>query len=235
MFFFLISCFSFSFILVSKSLSLRPYPHPPMKSEWILLSPWLWKGLSSFLVSWFSKGGLAVRLPIVLPLKKMSLSLGSKLAKVEEEKISLSLLDLPDLTLECILERLSPAGLCNMAGVCTSFRDRCTSDHLWEKHMKRKWGRLIGVAAYREWQLHLASKKRATLLNQSKQKGFFSSLYSFWPFSLIRPKLENDTEPTSSLPVDSIMAWYVSLESGKFWFPAQVYNREVILLQPSIS
>ncbi|KAG9148650.1 hypothetical protein Leryth_019154 [Lithospermum erythrorhizon] len=27
-------------------------------------------------------------------------------------------------------------------------------------------------------------------------------------------------------PVDSVMSWYLALESGKFWFPAQVYNRE---------
>lgn len=26
--------------------------------------------------------------------------------------------------------------------------------------------------------------------------------------------------------MDSIMGWYLALENGKFWFPAQVYNRE---------
>jgi len=33
----------------------------------------------------------------------------------------------------------------------------------------------------------------------------------------------------SSAPVldDSIMSWYLSMDNGKFWFPAQVYNREV--------
>ena len=31
-----------------------------------------------------------------------------------------------------------------------------------------------------------------------------------------------------ALPVDSIMAWYLALETGKFCFPAQVYNREVM-------
>lgn len=25
---------------------------------------------------------------------------------------------------------------------------------------------------------------------------------------------------------DSVMSWYLHMESGKFWFPAQVYNRE---------
>ncbi|KAK1577844.1 hypothetical protein Q3G72_025358 [Acer saccharum] len=140
----------------------------------------------------------------------------------EEKKKKISLLDLPELTLECILEKLSPDGLCNMSAVCSSLRDMCTSDHLWEKHMKHKWGRLIGDAAYREWQWHIASKKRETLINQTKNNGFFRFLYG-----LIRPKLDQKTTTTTTcLPVDSIMAFYVSLESGKFWFPAQVYNRE---------
>lgn len=211
MLFFLISCFSV--ILLSKSLA-----KPPMKSDWRLLSPWFWRELSSFLVSWFQKGGLVIR-----PLKQ-KMSFGSKPANTEKEKISL--LDLPDLTLECILEKLSPAGLCNMAGVCSSLRDRCTSDHLWEKHMKQKWGRVIGDVAKREWQWHLVSRQRSSLMNNKKQTGFFWSLYSCWPFSWSERKTESNTEPRSSLPVDSIMAWYVSLESGKFWFPAQVYNRE---------
>ncbi|XP_031266295.1 F-box protein At2g32560-like [Pistacia vera] len=222
MFFFLISCFSF--IILSKSFSFKPYP--PMITDWRLLSSWFWKGLSSFLVSWFQKGRLAIsfhQVPKIMPLKKMNLG-PSKPETVPEEK--LSLLDLPELTLECILEKLSPTGLCSMAGVCSSLRDRCTSDHLWEKHMKQKWGNLIGDAAYREWQWHIVSNKRASLKNQTKQNGFFTSLYSLLPFSWIRPKIENNIEPRSSLPVDSIMACYVSLESGKFWFPAQVYNRE---------
>ncbi|XP_044478696.1 F-box protein At2g26850-like [Mangifera indica] len=222
MLFFLISCFSF--ILLSKSLSFKPYP--PMISVRGLLSPWFWKGISSFLVSWLQKGQLAIGFHQVLkimPLKKMNLG-SSKPEIVPEEK--LSLLDLPELTLECILEKLSPSGLCIMAGVCSSLRDRCTSDHLWEKHMKQKWGKLIGDSAYREWQWHIVSNKRASLKNQTKQKDFFTSLYTLLPFNWIRAKIENNSEPRSSPPVDSIMTWYVSLESGKFWFPAQVYNRE---------
>nr|CAD1829572.1 unnamed protein product [Ananas comosus var. bracteatus] len=31
---------------------------------------------------------------------------------------------------------------------------------------------------------------------------------------------------TNPSPIDSIMFWYLALESGKLWFPAQVYNRE---------
>lgn len=79
-----------------------------------------------------------------------------------------SLLDLPELALECILERLSPPGLSNLSGVCVSLREKCTSDYLWERRMKQKWGRLIGDAAYKEWQWHTASRKKPTLFEWHK-------------------------------------------------------------------
>lgn len=142
------------------------------------------------------------------------------------ESLEMSVLDLPELALECILGRLPPDGLCNMAGVCSSLRDRCRSDHLWERHMKEKWGRVFGPAAYREWQWHIASRKDLGTLDRRGKKGLVASLSCVWPFSWIKSKLESGNKPKSSLPVDSIMSWYLSLESGKFWFPAQVYNRE---------
>ncbi|CBI32779.3 unnamed protein product, partial [Vitis vinifera] len=92
--------------------------------------------------------------------------------------------------------------------------------------MKQKWGRVIGPAAYREWQWHIASRKRPSLLKKCNKRGLFRSLFSVCPLSWIRPKLESSGEPSCSLSVDSIKAWYLSLESGKLWFPAQVYNRE---------
>ncbi|KAF3453167.1 hypothetical protein FNV43_RR03604 [Rhamnella rubrinervis] len=122
-------------------------------------------------------------------------TLTCKVENVEEEP-EMSVLDLPELALECILERLPPDALCSMASVCSSLRDRCMSDHLWKKHMKQKWGRIIGPAAYREWQWHLATRTNLGNPKQGKQK------------------------------VDSIMAWYLALETGRFCFPAQVYNRE---------
>ncbi|OMO72919.1 hypothetical protein CCACVL1_17519 [Corchorus capsularis] len=158
---------------------------------------------------------------------------GSKSKAENEEEGRICLLDLPELTLECILDRLSPAGLCSMAGVCSSLRERCISDHLWEKHMKQKWGQVIGGAAYREWQWHMASsmKKPNTLLPQTNQKGFLGSLNNIkiWPFSCFAQNLESNSschQRKIDLPIDSIMSWYLSLETGKFWFPAQVYNRE---------
>ncbi|KDP29248.1 hypothetical protein JCGZ_16637 [Jatropha curcas] len=158
-----------------------------------------------------------------MPLKKMNLGFEEQ-ENIEAEKISL--LDLPELTLESILERLSPAELCSMAGVCSSLRDKCTSDHLWTKHLRQKWGRVIGDAAFREWQCHIASTQRLNLVDQSNQKGLLGSLGAVWPKTWIKPKFETKSNPRTSLPVDSIMAMYLSLERGKFWFPAQVYNRE---------
>ncbi|KAL5997378.1 hypothetical protein ACLOJK_008308 [Asimina triloba] len=110
----------------------------------------------------------------------------------------LSILDLPDLVLECILGKLSLVGLCSMAAVCRSLRERCWSNHLWERHMREKWSRAVGPAAHREWS-----------------------------------KFDWGRKPKSSLPVDSMMSWYLALHSGKFWFPAQVYNREESLPEES--
>lgn len=219
--------FLFSFIFFFNSFSFKP--PPPMKSEWrLLLSPLFWEELSRFLLSWFHKNWLSIgvhQVPMKMPLKKINL--GLKPAEYVEEE-SPSLLDLPELTLESILERLSPSGLCSMAGVCSALRDRCTSDHLWKRHLKQKWGGLIGDAAFKEWQCHIASSKRPSLVDQRNHKNFFKSLGTVWSFSWIKPKFETRNHPRTALPVDSIMAMYLSLESGKFWFPAQVYNREVI-------
>ncbi|XP_010246180.1 PREDICTED: F-box protein At2g32560-like isoform X1 [Nelumbo nucifera] len=221
MLFFLISCLSV--FLLSKSLSLKPLA--PWASEMRLLSLWFWKELFSFHVSWLRKSKLSdglFEIPARMSLKK---STSLQVENVEETE-KMCVLDLPELALECILGRLPPSGLRNMAGVCISLRDRCRSDHLWERHMKEKWGRVIGRAAHREWQWHIASRKDLGVLNRTKQKGFVRSLSSFWPLPWIRSKLDNSNKPRSSLPVDSVMSWYLALESGKFWFPAQVYNRE---------
>lgn len=227
MFYFIIYCVSF--ILLSKSFTHKP--QRPWKEEMKLFLPWFWRELSSsFLVSWIKKIRLnatsLLHVPtIFMPFKKMGPS--SKVEKVEEEE-DISLLDLPDLALECILDRLSPSGLCSMAAVCSSLRDRCITDHFWDKHMKHKWGRLIGDAAYQEWQRHVASRKRVIIFDQSKKKGFFESAFQgIWTFPWFRHKLQSNGKSRSSLPVDSTMSWYISLESGKIWFPAQVYNREV--------
>lgn len=159
---------------------------------------------------------------------------GSNNESFEQMDNTLSLLDLPELTLECILERLPPDGLCKMAGVCSSLKNRCMSNHLWERHMNQKWSRIIGPAAYREWQWQIATRNDLGFLDREKGRGFVNFLCRFWPWPLlfIRSKVESNiikrknSFPSPSPPVDSIMTWYLALETGKFWFPAQVYNRE---------
>lgn len=93
--------------------------------------------------------------------------------------------------------------------------------------MKRKWGRVIGNVAYRNWHWHIASKRRKYLLSCGNPSGILKSIFRFWPLPFIRPKLKSKrSELKGCLPPYSIMSWYLSLESGEFWFPAQVYNRE---------
>ncbi|KAL2239975.1 UNVERIFIED_CONTAM: F-box protein [Sesamum indicum] len=219
---FLITC-SFSFLLFYKSLPLKPLPS--WACEMRLLSFCFWKGLSFFSITKSIRNTLlaatfSLFTSIMSPKKKNSSSKVESVEMVSET----SVLDLPDLVLECILEKLPPEGLCKMAGVCTSLRDWCTSDHLWERHMKNKWGRIVGPAAYREWQFHVVSGKSS--IYQDKQKGLMGYLIQLWPFALIRSSFSNISKKQSFPPVDSIMSWYLALESGKFWFPAQVYNRE---------
>ncbi|XP_010271792.1 PREDICTED: F-box protein At2g32560-like [Nelumbo nucifera] len=219
MLFFLISCLSF--IILSKSLSLKPLP--PWASKLKLLSIWFWQEFSSFLVSWSRESKLTgsfFQSPASMPMNKRPASL--KLEIVEETP-EMSILDLPELALECILGKLPPSGLCRMAGVCRSLRDRCRSNHLWESHMKKKWGGVIDRAAYREWQWHIASMKDVSAPRKTKKKSLVMSLSCMCSIPWARSKYD---KPRSSLPVDSIMSWYLALESGKFWFPAQVYNRE---------
>lgn len=217
---------SISFILLYKSLPLKPLP--PWASEIRLLSLLFTKDLSFFPNAKLLKNSLVGSSNSCPLSSKMSPKKKTFSSKVENLEM-MNLLDLPELALECILEKLPPNGLCSMASVCSSLRDRCTSDHFWERHMKQKWDRVVGPAAYREWQWHMASRNRSEFMNGGgKQIGFLKSLYRLWPFSLIRSSFSSDSNRKSYIPIDSIMSCYLALETGKFWFPAQVYNREVL-------
>ncbi|CAN1145174.1 F-box protein At2g32560 [Linum perenne] len=236
--YYFITCFSF--ILFLKSL-LPLKPLPPWATEMRLLSVFFWKDslLSSSSPSsqtnfrvLYSTSNSTSNPEFSSSIKRMVITKAAA-ASEEEEEIGeggkLSILDLPDLALECILERLPPAGLCNMASVCSSLKERCTSDYLWERHMKQKWGRVIGDAASREWKWYQASRKDYSgSSKQGKPKAFSSLVSLVWSFPWI--KLKSDAslkQRSSSLHVgDSTRSWYLALESGKFWFPAQVYNRE---------
>ncbi|XP_050364169.1 F-box protein At2g26850-like [Argentina anserina] len=231
MLYLLISCVSF--ILVSKSFTNKQaWQEGKLK--------FFSTGFSDFLVSWFQKSRLYTALfqPISFRVRQMVMKGSGSRVVVENvdnelEVGQLCLLDLPDLTLECILEKLPPSGLCSMAGVCSSVRDRCVSDHFWEKHMKQKWGKLIGAAAYKEWELQQVALARKTKSqsDQTKKTSVFKSLSGFLPFRswVIIPKLQSsrvNITSATTLPVDSVMSLYLSLQKGDFWFPAQVYNRE---------
>jgi len=227
MLYFLISFVSF--LILSKSFTNKPLSSGQGGTK--IGSTGFWGSLSSWLLSSLRKGSTTNPCSFFRFSLVMSLKNNSSVSKVEneEEEGKVSLLDLPDLPLECILGHLSPSELCSVAAVCTSLRDTSRSDHLWKKHMERKWGKVFGDAAYRQWKCHVASKAREKISNHQNQKGLFAFLHGdFRPLVWMKAKSEKGTRSSNSLPEDSFMALYLSLESGKFWFPAQVYNREVI-------
>lgn len=232
MLFLLVTGISFIFFYIS-SLSLKPLP--PWATDVRLLPLCFWKELSfSPICKPLQKGVFGVfwdfSFPsIVMAMKQATFS--SKFEKKIQENEQFSVLDLPELTLDCILEKLSPAGLCSMAAVCSSLRERCISDHLWDRHMKQKWGKVLGPAAYREWQWFIASRRNLSVSEGKKSQGFFKFVWYVWPLTWFTSKfVKNNKKDSTSPMVDTVMSWFLALESGKFWFPAQVYNREVYLI-----
>ncbi|KAM7257268.1 hypothetical protein ACFE04_013009 [Oxalis oulophora] len=202
-------------------------------SDWrlLLLSPlWFWddsnylsSSTKSITLTLFQKSSqLSITIPKILTTQFIKTLPLTEEEDTNDKRLSLSLLDLPELPLDCILDKLSPTGLCSMATVCSYMRDKCTSDYIWEKHMNQKWGRVIGQVAYREWQWFIATKTRPCASSQTKNKGFMGF---FITCCGLRKSVISKVK-SNPLPVDSIMALYAALESGKFWFPAQVYNRE---------
>ncbi|OEL12955.1 F-box protein [Dichanthelium oligosanthes] len=155
--------------------------------------------------------------------------------------IGLPLLDLPELALDRVLEELSPASLAAMACVCAPLRDRCSADALWERHLRAKWGHVLGATARKEWEAELGARgTRASATRPARRRSWVESLACAWPFSWIAGRwLKADAatvtpapaavaaEPAPAAPpTDTVSAWYRALECGEFWFPAQVYNRE---------
>ncbi|RWW78634.1 hypothetical protein BHE74_00013136 [Ensete ventricosum] len=179
MLFFLVSFFPFV-VLLSKSLPMEPLP--PWASETRLVSILLFQEvLLSFLAPFLERCR-----PVRAGNPTLPSSMKGRPHRVENVEEEMSLLDLPELSLDCILGRLSPAGLCNMAAVCSSLKERCRSDHLWEKHLKKKWGRVIGNAARREWKLYLASSTRDSAVGAedfNRSKKWTGVLSCLWPFS----------------------------------------------------
>jgi hypothetical protein len=155
----------------------------------------------------------------------------------------LPLLDLPELALDRVLEELSPASLAAMACVCAALRSRCSADPLWERHLRAKWGRVLGGTARKEWEAELVAgaARRASAPRPARRRSWADSLACAWPFSWIAGRWLATPAPaavaaepapasahvTAAPPSDTVAAWYRALECGDFWFPAQVYNREV--------
>lgn len=225
MFFLLVT--SLSFIFFINSLSLKTLP--PWANDVRHLPLCFWKHLSFSLYPIFK----ALKKVIFGSFCEFSCTIAMKQGTSSFNVLQneqLLLLDLPELALDCVLEKLSPAGLCNMAAVCSSLRERCISDYLWERHMKEKWGNILGPAAYREWQWFIASRRNLSSCSKKRSHGFFGFILKVWPFSWFASKVDykgnNGNVDSSSPLVDSVMSWYLALESGRFSFPAQVYNRE---------
>ncbi|PIM97736.1 hypothetical protein CDL12_29791 [Handroanthus impetiginosus] len=209
MLFFLVSCLFF-FLLSQSFLK----PHSPSK---IGTRMWaFWESLHKYFLLLSRKRKIFIRAFHVPSIKKLL----SPRLEIVEEKEEISLLDLPDLALDCILEKLLPKDLCTIAKVCSSLREKCTSDHIWEKHFKQKWGGVIGDAAFREWKYQHATKRALKFLSVTSRKNKYYSFSS--PLEFLGYK----TEIREWRSVNSVMSFYVALETGIFWFPAQVFNRE---------
>lgn len=99
---------------------------------------------------------------------------------------------------------------------------------MWGRHMKHKWGRILGPAAYREWQWFIACRRNSTTSSGKKSQGLIKFIWHVWPLTWFTSRFDksNSNNDSNSPLVDTVMSWYLALESGKFWFPAQVYNRE---------
>ncbi|KAK7344866.1 hypothetical protein VNO77_15049 [Canavalia gladiata] len=143
--------------------------------------------------------------------------------KSSEEGRNYTLLDFHESILEFILKRLSSIELCAMSEVCTSSRDICQSDHFWENHLKQKWGKVIGDAAYKEWQWHITAAKEGNFLNQ-RTNGSLGSFTGAWPNLCLGSYLEDSRLLLGQRSNNFLKSLYLSLESGTFWFPAQIYE-----------
>lgn len=225
---FLFTC-CLSFLFFYKSLAFKPLP--PWAHGMRLLSLCFWKDFSFLWLIKLVKSAIFGVISSLLA-SRMSPRKKSSSSKAESVEVAyeMSVLDLPDLVLETILEKLPPEGLCRMATVCVSLREKCISDHLWKKHMQNKWSKIVGPAAYKEWQWYVATGQGLVCSNQGKQNSLAGYLTHLWPIVLIRSSFSSGTKKRNFPQVDSLMSWYTALESGKFWFPAQVYNREVWML-----
>ncbi|MCO5614412.1 hypothetical protein L7F22_068693 [Adiantum nelumboides] len=142
-----------------------------------------------------------------------------------------SLLDLPELAVETILSKLPPQSLVRATSLCKELNEKCGCDHLWLQHVEAKWGSVVGDMAFKEWQSSCSSGMRGQVnpCKSDEPLPLDKPLIS-WPLSCIwtpwakSPPSYLFEKEFSSQSV--YMKWYSTLETGAFWFPAQVFNRE---------
>ncbi|KAJ6811029.1 F-box protein-like isoform X2 [Iris pallida] len=211
-----------SFLLFNKPL--LPMIFPPWVGELRLLLALLCQEALCHSFQWLKNHVSAT----AQFLKYLYTTYGSRIENVEvEEEVTASdemtVLDLPELALEIVLAKLDPPSLCTMASVCASLRDRCRSDRLWERHTEEKWGKVIGKAAQEAWELYMGSRRRPR--SRTRLAGPRWWLGPWMRRATRRADAAGDSSGRR-LPVESVMARYLALESGRFWFPAQVYNRQ---------
>ncbi|ONK78521.1 uncharacterized protein A4U43_C02F19650 [Asparagus officinalis] len=233
MLFFLVSFLSF-ILLLTKLFLLQL---PSWVSEMKLLSLLLLQESLAHLIHFFKTHKLTTTL-FLQPSSKMIITKKNEprpdVVVVEEE--AMNLLDMPELALDLILEKLNPEGLLSVSNVCTSLRERCTSDYLWERHFRERWGRVIGESARREWEFYFDSLRESKKNGVERSNWVMETILRAWPCSWFVKEsgshLLIDDDDDDGVDVDDdgggdcVMAWYLALESGRFWFPAQVYNRE---------
>ncbi|KAG0463708.1 hypothetical protein HPP92_019231 [Vanilla planifolia] len=218
-------------------LLIKPHPRKPLFPSWVcefgLISVLLCQEFIHHSLNWVKdvsiSGAQNPKSPPTMPFRfGRSLEAESAHEAAEAAMAGMRILDLPDLALELILAKLSPADLCNMVYVCRSLRDRCSSDHLWERHMREKWSLIIGDEARRKWELRVSSMgnfiedEAEAAVNSNAWMG---KLSPSWLLSRLNYKKEGGKTP-SCLPSNSLISFFLALESGRFSFPAQVYNRE---------
>ena len=203
MFFFLVSCVSFLLLLNSMSLP----PLPPWTRQTRILSLPTCRDFLAFLPIHFAA------------------AVSSSPSDNPDPGARISILDLPDLAMEIILSKLPLAGLCTMAAVCSSMREKCRSNHLWGTHLEKKWGSLMGSsAAQTAWKSFLSSNQGIEVsgCHRSRWLGALTSKLNL--YDTTRPLFFDNSN----------MSKYLAIETGKFSFPAQVFNREVLLFSSYI-
>ncbi|CAL5193325.1 unnamed protein product [Lathyrus oleraceus] len=143
----------------------------------------------------------------------------------KQEDCKGSFLNLPHEILDCILKQLSPKDLFMVAHVCTHLRNNSRSDYLGNQHVEHKWSKLVGEDFHNEWNYHIGKIRNEESLvlhhNQSKSYGNISGDH---PYQRLHSYLKSNRALDDLIKNHSQMALYICLETGRFWFPIQIYK-----------